>query len=148
MKVADYPHANPDTNDFPWIDITLYSITGWFAQLFNDSQISAVAFGGYMKVAADDGSLIGMLIDTAGGSEISGFLSEENLLFSKRYFFPHITKGSIEYEFKKGKNGLWEGIYIVEGYSVDDDRVVCKLSPVIENAFGIVAGKTEVIPPF
>lgn len=139
MKEPDYPHQKPGPGDYPWQDITLYAITGWFAQ---DTEVGpvATAFGGYIKFSSDQ-TFDGMLVDSFGASTIEGILTDDKLTLSKHYFAPGHNRIPINYAFSKNEQGEWIGKYAVSDFKIDDNSTYCRLFPAIENAFGIMAGK-------
>lgn len=162
-KTANYPFPQPwdSKKDGEWRDITLFGIAGWFAPNYKTYFSNwAMAFGGYFKLAKDNKSLVGEIIDMWGNAKIEGKLEADKILrFGKLYINgPHqlAHSGLIHYRFEK-KGNLWEGRFILSyvetlsPYVCPDDGLfeqgdgskgiaMCQIHPVVDNAFGILIG--------
>lgn len=139
LKERSYPAFEPGPDNGPWRDITLYAITGWYFQTLLDGRGGAFAFGGFIKVA-ENGSFVGMLVDSFGASAICGTKTAEALTFDKHYFVPGQNRVPITYAFHK-EGDEWKGEYRVPGCTVEDGRAACKVFSAIEDAFGVAHGR-------
>ncbi len=113
-------------------EVKLYGITGWFGEPMG---VICGAFGGYFRHDVLDKLVVdGQLVDCYGASDISGKMTEEELVFVKQYADRLDT---IRHSFTK-QNGIWVGQY--EGAATGLGQSKCRTFLVEEDAFGIVCG--------
>jgi hypothetical protein len=121
-----------------WKPVSLCGVVGFF----EDSNLSRVAFGGYIKVIEKEGKFKGELIDTYGPSEIEGSLKGNRLMFKKKYTFRPKERPDkiIEYNLEKTESGHFEGEFSVSGISTFRGRAKIWIYKIEENAYWVVAG--------
>lgn len=142
----DYPVQPGFTEDPCWKAIHLYTIAGWFSNVYEDHRggrrllRQATAFSGRFRLDPSDGSLEGLLHDQWGLSVIEGYLENKLLTFDKYYIDPS-HRPPIEYKFIESKNGAWKGKYIASDLGRHNKgRAESVLMLVNNNAYGIIDG--------
>jgi len=135
----NYPHQTP--NHISWRSSTLYSIAGWMSSWYGWDGIEfGTAFGGYFRLDQEIGHIEGEIVDTFGAARIEGLLEDNSLRFQKTYILralPHTAPGIIHYEFERAGDG-WQGGFTL--HSGTKGKAICKIQPVIDDAFGLVIG--------
>ena len=93
--------------------------------------------------------MLGEVVDLLGAAGNEGTLIGGELTFTKTYHYHAlpITGSPVVYQLHQQEENAWEGSYRLEDPPSEEGRVVCKINPVVEDAFGITIGPLERYTP-